>query len=251
MSHLFCSPLEEFKVLPLVHLPFFGDISLTNVTFSAFLVFLFTLSFSVSLLWKRRVVPSLPQILAENIYEACVTLIGSSLGKRGMVYFPYIFTLHIGITLTNLFGSVPYTSAVTAQFIITAGIGFSSFFGFMILSWVSGKVYIAGSFLPSGAPLWISPLLVVIEFVSFMFRPISLSVRLFANIMAGHALLIIINAFGYKFLNPCMMKWFASLAIYTMLFFIIIIETGVQVIQAYVFTLLTCSYLTNALYIDH
>jgi F0F1-type ATP synthase membrane subunit a len=93
---------------------------------------------------------------------------------------------------------------------------------------------------------------VIIEFVNFLFRPISLSVRLFTNIMAGHALLLIINAFGYQFLNPCIgVYWFAGLVIYVMLFFIIIIETGVQVIQAYVFTLLTCSYLNSALYIDH
>jgi F-type H+-transporting ATPase subunit a len=72
--------------------------------------------------------------LAESIYEACISLIGASLGKRGMVFFPYVFTLHVGITLTNLLGSVPYSSAVTAQLILTAGIGFSTFFGLMILS---------------------------------------------------------------------------------------------------------------------
>jgi ATP synthase subunit 6 len=245
------SPLEGFKVLPLIPIKYCIDFSLTNIALSAAVLMFLCISLAVALSIRRKLIPEFPQLLIENIYEASITLIASAAGRRGMQFFPYFFSLYCWLALTNLLGGVPYSSVVTAQLIITAGLGFSTFIGLVMLFVYYHKWYFLSAFLPSGAPLWISPLLVVIELVSFIFRPISLSVRLFANIMAGHTLIVIITAFGYKFLNPISRYTIVSMFIFCILFCIIIIETAVQLIQAYVFTLLACNYLNNTMYLDH
>lgn len=205
----------------------------------------------LSLTAQRRLIPTIPQILAENIYEHGINFIGSNVGRRGMVFFPYLFSMYIFIACTNLFGGLPYSNTLTAQLIITAGMGVSTFIGLIILSVQVHGINLFSAFLPSGAPKWIAPLLVVIELVSFLFRPLSLSVRLFANIMAGHTLVVIITSFGYKFLMPLSYYSIVSVGIFSLLICILTIETGVQFIQAYVFTLLTCNYISNTLYLDH
>jgi ATP synthase subunit 6 len=243
------SPLEGFKVLSIICSN--PNSVVTNVTISLFIIINVIFFFSLSLIFKPRLIPTLPQLFVENFYKHTLILIANNIGKRGMIFYPYLFSLYIFLAIANVFGGIPYSTIITAQLIVTMGIGFSTFIGLIILFIYYHNVNLLSSFLPSGSPEWIAPLLVLIELISFIFRPISLSVRLFANIMAGHTLIVIITGFGYKFLIPFSLYSIASIFIFILIFLILIIETGVQFIQAYVFTLLSCNYLSNTLYLDH
>jgi ATP synthase subunit 6 len=248
-NKMFFSPLEGFKVLAVICTN--PNSTVTNVIICLFLIINMIIFFTIKLNFKPRLIPTLPQVLAEDIYRHVFILITSNIGKRGLIFFPYLLSLYIFLAITNVFGGIPYSSIVTAQLIITAGIGFSTFIGLIVLFAYYHNTNLLSSFLPSGSPEWIAPLLVLVELISFIFRPISLSVRLFANIMAGHTLVVIITAFGFKFLTPIGIHSVASLFIFMLVGLILVIETGVQFIQAYVFTLLSCNYLSNTLYLDH
>jgi ATP synthase subunit 6 len=246
------TPLEGFKTIALYPLSIFSlDISITNMSITMIFIFISIITLASTLLVERKLIPTLPQIFIENIYEHSISLIATNIGKRGMLFFPYILSLYVFIAISNSFGGMPFSSIITAQLIITIGLGFSTFVGLIILFYVYHGTYLLSAFLPSGSPTWIAPLLVMIELISYLFRPISLSVRLFANIMAGHTLIVILAGFGYKLLLPLSIYTVVSICIISLIAFITIIECGVQLIQAYVFTLLTCNYLSNTLYLDH
>jgi F-type H+-transporting ATPase subunit a len=174
-------------------------------------------------------------------------MVREQLGKE--IYLPFIYSLFFFILISNLIGNIPYSYSITTSVIVTIGLSFSILTGVTILGLYNHRLHFFSYFVPSGTPLALVPLLVLIETVSYLARALSLGIRLFANLVAGHTLLKIISTFLYGMFNTGLI-----VAIFTMIPFMIFLglcglELAVSVIQAYVFTILTCSYIKDALYL--
>jgi ATP synthase subunit 6 len=194
----FFSPLEQFsiiKIIPLVIGPF--DISITNstilVVIACFIAFLFY-NFAVA---NAKLVPSAWQSTAEFIYEFIYfTVLSENVKKNGPLYFPVLFSIFSFIFFCNIVGMIPFSFTVTSHIVITLGLAILAFFGINVIGIKTHGFHLLSLFLPSGAPIALAPLLVVIEVVSYSFRVISLALRLFANMMSGHCLLKILAGFA-------------------------------------------------------
>lgn len=242
------SPLEQFSVLPV--LPFrlgFIDLSLTNSTIYCLLTAL-TLMLISSLNMHRGglLVPSRYQVVFESVYDFVVSLANEQLGQRAQRYCAIVLSTFLYILTANLLGLIPFSFATTAQLIVAFGLSFSLFFGVTLIGILKHGLHFLSFFLPSGAPLALAPLLVVIELISYVFRPISLGVRLFANMTAGHSLLAIIAGFGWSIGSSASL---AVLAIIPLVVIVVIfgLELAVAFLQAYVFGVLLCIYLKDAI----
>lgn len=247
------SPLEQFKCLPVftVWLGSFPIVVFSNVAVIFFLgFFLFSILFFFLFNSKKKnlyVVPTKFQFIIESCYLIVYGLIDANIGSSGKNYFPYIFTIFFFVVFTNVIGLVPYSFTITSHIIVTFSLAICLFVGANIISFTKHGTNMGQFFLPSGSPFVLALLLVPIELVSFLFRPISLSVRLFANMMAGHALLKVIISFAWTmtFLSGgvALVHIFPLIIIVLLMF----LEFGVALIQAYVFTILTCIYINDAI----
>ena len=162
-------------------------------------------------------------------------------------FFPFIFSLFLFILASNLIGLIPYSSTVTSYLIITFAMAIMVLVGVNIIAGrFHGLVYF-GHFLPAGCPFALYPLIIPIEFISYVFRVVSLSVRLFANMMAGHTLLAVLAGFGWTMVNGNYIIFSLHLLPILVVFVLVFLETAVAIIQAYVFTILTCMYLDEAI----
>jgi F-type H+-transporting ATPase subunit a len=167
--------------------------------------------------------------------------------KKGQMYFPFIFTLFIFILCNNLIGMVPYSFASTSHFVFTFSLSFTIVLGATILGFIYHDLKFFSLFVPSGCPLGLLVLLVLIEFISYLARNVSLGLRLAANILSGHMLLNILSGFTYNIMNSGFLFFFVALL---PLMFIIAfsgLELGIAFIQAQVFVVLSCSYIKDAL----
>jgi F-type H+-transporting ATPase subunit a len=174
-------------------------------------------------------------------------MVREQLGKE--IYLPFIYSLFFFILISNLIGNIPYSYTITTSVIITIGLSFTILTGVTILGLYIHRLHFFSYFVPSGTPLALVPLLVLIETVSYLARALSLGIRLFANLVAGHTLLKIISTFLYQMFNAGLIA-----AIITMIPFVIFLalcglELAVSVIQAYVFVLLVISYIKDAIYL--
>ena len=240
------SPLEQFSIHRLVPLELGGyDVSITNSALFMGIVVLLATAFMVMAASPRALVPGRLQAAGELAYEFIASLVKENAGSAGMKYFPVIFTIFIFILFSNLIGLVPYTFTVTSHIAVTFALAFTLFVGITLIGIFKHGAKFITMFLPSGVPLWISPLLFVIELLSYMTRPISLSVRLFANMMAGH---IMLKVFAMFVVSLGVLGGWAPLAFIVTLTGL---ELLVAVLQAYVFTILTCIYLNDALHLHH
>jgi len=255
MSFSIFSPLEQFKCLPVTAF-WFGSypiVVFSNVAIILFLVFTL-FGFLCFFLFKSKnknlyVVPTRFQFIIESCYAIVYGLIEANIGASGKSFFPYIFTIFLFVTLTNVIGLVPYSFTVTSHIIITFSLAICLFIGANIIAFKKHGSKMGQFFLPAGSPFVLALLLVPIELVSFLFRPISLSVRLFANMMAGHALLKVIISFAWTM--TFLSGGFALLHIFPLAIIVLLmfLEFGVALIQAYVFTILTCIYINGALHL--
>lgn len=197
------SPLEQFEVLNLISInaPIFGylNISLTNLGLYSILVL--SLIVSMHILWNNnsKLVPSKASIVFESIFTTINTMVKEQLGKE--IYLPFIYSLFIFILITNLVGNVPYSYTITTSVIVTIGLSFTIVTGVTILALYLHNLKFFSYFVPSGTPLALVPLLVLIEVVSYLARAFSLGIRLFANMAAGHTLLKILSTFLYQMFN--------------------------------------------------
>tara|TARA_Y100000739_G_C20527042_1_gene427049 strand:- start:66 stop:926 length:861 start_codon:yes stop_codon:yes gene_type:complete len=249
------SPIEQFKIKVLIPItdPIFGiDISFTNA--SLFMVLsaivpLILLSIGVR---SGKIIPDKVQSLGEMIFEFVENLLIENTGNSGRPYFSFIFTLFLLVLFGNLLGMLPYSYTFTSQIIVTFFMAIFIFLGVTIIGIIKHGFGFLSLFLPSGTPLILQPLLFIIELISYCIRPISLSVRLFANMLAGHTLLkvfgglaVMLIGSGSVFLVPVSILPIAAIVGMTAL------EVLVAVLQAYVFTVLTCIYLNDALNLHH
>lgn len=239
----FKTPLHQFEVKTLV--PFHVgkyDLSFTNASLCMVLTVALIFTFFLLSFRKRRLVPTKLQAIGEMIYKFVVYQLEETTGEEGRPYFPFVFSLFLFILGANLFGMVPYAYTVTSQIVVTFTLAMMVFIlitGIGIIR--HGRNFIT-YFVPEGVPKILFPLIVPIELISYLSRPISLSIRLFANMMAGHTMLKVFAMF-----TIVLGLWGVAPLILNML--LTMFEIMVAILQAYVFTILTCIYLHDALYL--
>ena len=237
-------PLDQFEVHRL-----FGEgpiawYTITNLTmWMAIAVVCIVLTLVIGTR-KRAVVPNRMQSIAETLYGFVYTMVEDVTGKDGIKYFPYIFTLFIFILISNLLGLLPMSFTTTSHIAVTAVLAFAVFFTVTIIGFVKNGAAFLGLFWVSSAPLALRPILAVIEVISYFVRPVSHSIRLAGNLMAGHAVLKVFAGFAQVGLLVAPIAILGVVAIYAL-------EVLVSAIQAYVFTILTCVYLKDALHPSH
>lgn len=247
------SPFEQFELN--IFYPIFGsnvynsfDISITNTTITLiFAVSMILLLLSLST-YNAKVLPTRWQSVVELIYKFVQTLIKEQAGNKGQPYFPLIFTVFLFILFLNLIGLFPYGFTVTAQMAVTFTMALSFFIGLTIIGFKIQGISFLKLFVPSGIPAWLLPLLVVIEVMSYSLRPLSLAIRLFANMLAGHVLLHIIAGAAVVALTKTILLAFLPWAFITAF---MVLEIGIAFLQAYVFSILLCIYLHDSIYGGH
>jgi len=237
------SPVEQFELKPLIEIVIGGvDLSFTNSSLFMVLAVVVTAVFLTQSMRGRHLVPSRLQSMAELSYEFIANMVREQVGSDGRPYFPFIFALFMFILLGNLLGMIPYSYTFTSQIIVTFAMAMAVFLGVTVIALVKHGLHFFTYFFPSGAPLYMAPLLIPIEILSYLSRPVSLSVRLFANMMAGHTMM---KVFG-GFVVALGVFGIAPMAVLVALTGF---EILVAVLQAYVFTILTCIYLRDALHL--
>ena len=238
------SPLEQFEILPLLQLPF-----LPNITNSCLIIFLGGIFLLIYINFNKKglIIPTRFQQIFESFYSSTIELVYLNIGKQGKYFFPLIFIIFFFLLNCNLIGMVPYSFTLTSHLIITFSLALTLYIGLNIIGIKKHKLNFLNLLLPSGASIFLVPLLVPIELVSYIFRVISLPVRLFANMMAGHTLLKVIAGFVWIMVS---LNSFMFLMHFIPLFLLVLLiglELGVAIIQSYVFTILTCMYINDAL----
>jgi F-type H+-transporting ATPase subunit a len=226
------------------------DASYTNsALFMTIAVVLITV-FLLTSVKSRAIVPGRMQSLAELAYEFVANMLKTNVGSGGQAYFPFIFSLFFFILLGNMLGMLPYSYTFTAQLVVTLGLALLIFIGTTIIGFIKHGVGFFGLFLPHGTPWYIAPILVPIEIVSYCFRPVSLSLRLFANMTAGHTLLKVFAGFIGAFVASIgVLGILAGLVPLIAVVGLTGLEFLVAFLQAYVYTVLACIYLNDALHL--
>ena len=200
---------------------------------------------------SRRLVPTRMQSVAELTYELMANTLRNVTGDEGMKFFPFVFSLFMFILFANLVGLVPYGFTVTSHLIITAALALLVFFTVIIYGfWKNGLAWLK-LFVPSGIPTFMIPLIVVIELLSFFSRPISHSVRLFANMLAGHITLKLVAGFIGMLGGVGLVGWLGAIAPLALTVALTALEFLVAALQAFVFAILTCIYLNDAIHPSH
>ena len=241
----FLSPLEQFQILPYLTLNlFFLELPLYNNAFIALLgIFTFLLIYDISLNYMTNEL----SIVFEMIYEVISEMVFNNIGSKGQMYFPFIITIFLFVLIINLIGLIPYSFTMTSHLCVTFALAFAIFIGINIIGIKTHGSHMLTLFLPSGTPLGLALLLVPIEIASYFVKPISLSVRLFANMMAGHTLLKVIVGFAWSMFSIGGIMFLAHFIPIIILIILMGLELGVAIIQAYVFTVLTCIYINDAI----
>jgi len=247
------SPLEQFQVLPIIGFYFNGfDISITNETIILALILFFSLVYFNSILKQETlsfyIVPNRWQAIIEIIYSLILSLVIDNIrDKKGQYFFPLVFFIFLFILSLNLIGLIPYSFTLTSHLIVTLSLSLAVFIGINIVCIRIHGINFFSLFLPSGTSVVLALLLVPIELISYVFKPISLSIRLFANMMAGHTLLKVIAGFAYTLMSNTgilFMLHYVPLLILIPLFGL---ELGVALIQSFVFSILICIYLNDSI----
>ena len=237
------SPVEQFKLKSLV--PFeMGGIDLSYTTSSLWMTITVAAVTAFLTLSMRggRLVPGRWQSMAEMSYEFIANMIRENVGAEGRKYFPFIFTLFMFILMGNLVGMIPFSYTFTSQIIVTFAMAVTIFIGVTIIGLIRHGWHFFSLFMPSGTPMVLAPLLIPIEIISYFVRPVSLSVRLFANMMAGHTMMKVFGGFT-------VLLGVLGVAPILLLVALTGFEIMVAVLQAYVFTVLTCLYLNDAIHL--
>ncbi len=237
------SPLHQFEISPIIPLRVGGtDLSFTN---SSLVMALAVAAISVFFLYGmkgRSLVPGRMQSLAELTYEFVGGMLKDNVGQEGRKFFPFVLTLFTFILFGNLLGLLPYSFTFTSHIIVTFALAFAAFLLVTLVGIFRHGLHFFSLFVPSGVSPLLLPLMIPIEVVSYLSRPISLSVRLFANMMAGHTMMKVFAGF----ILPLGVFGVAPFAIDVVLTGF---EFGIAIIQAYIFTVLTCLYLHDAVHL--
>jgi F-type H+-transporting ATPase subunit a len=249
------NPMEQFIVKPLIAAPLFAigghPIYFTNQALLMIIVVLASALFLTFSVKPGALVPSRSQSMAELSYEFVGNMIHSATGEDGLRFFPFVFTLFMFVLCSNFFGMVPGSFTVTSQIAVTLALACVVILTVILVGFATHGIGFLKLFVPH-APWYILPLLVLIEFISFCTRPVSLSVRLFANMLAGHTLLAVFAGFVVSLGFAGGLLTGLAIAPLLLIVAIMLLELLVAFLQAYVFAILTCIYLNEALHLhDH
>jgi len=246
-------PMHQFVVQPVLELPTLFGIDLT-ITNSALFMILTTLvtSFGLILLTGRgAMVPTRSQSIAEILYGFVADMVRSIMGEEGRAVFPYVFTLFIFILVANLLGMIPGSYTITSQLVVTLALGLTSITLVLITGFVKNGFGFLKLFAPAGLPPVMYLLIVPIELISFLSRPFSLAIRLFANMMAGHTLLKLFGGFVISLSSLGAIGIAGAVLPLAVATAVTALELVIAFLQAYVFAVLTCIYLNDALHPSH
>ena len=241
------NPMQQFKVKTIGPKIELGnlDISFTNSSLFMVLVVLSIISFFIIATKNKSLIPNKLQLIAEMIYEFVAKMINDTAGQDARPYFPFILSLFLFVLFSNMIGMIPYSFTITSHIVVTFALAIVIFFGVTIIGFLKHGIKYLELFVPKGVPKLLLPLIIVIEIISYLSRPISLSVRLFANMMAGHTML---KVFGGFVVSLGLVGGWLPLGFSVAL-------TGLEILvaflQAYVFAILTCIYLNDALHLHH
>ncbi len=242
-SSLVFHPMDQFIVKPLFGDGAVGMFTITNVTLWLFFAIVAVVLLLVLPTSKRAIVPTRMQSIAELTYGFVYKMLEDICGKEGVKFFPYVMTLFMFIVCANFLGLIPTSFTTTSHFAVTIPLALAVFLTVTVLGFVKNGAAFLGLFWVSSAPLALRPILAIIELISYFVRPVSHSIRLAGNVMAGHAVIKVFAGFAaIAVISP--VSVLAITAMYGL-------EVLVSFIQAYVFTILTCVYLKDALHPSH
>jgi F-type H+-transporting ATPase subunit a len=246
------SPLDQFEVRNLLSIdaPILNNLSLSLTNIGLYLTIAATIVFTLNLLATNynKVVANGWSLSQESIYSTVHSIVVNQINaQKGQMYFPFIYALFIFILINNLIGMIPYSFASTSHFILTFSLSFTVVLGATILGFNKHGLEFFSLFVPAGCPLGLLPLLVLIEFISYLARNVSLGLRLSANILSGHMLLNILAGFCYNIMTSGFIFLFLGLIPLAFIIAFSGLELGIAFIQAQVFVVLSSSYIKDAL----
>jgi F-type H+-transporting ATPase subunit a len=247
-------PIHQFHIVNLLPIGKIGNAEIAFTNSAAFMlaaVVVLTLFLIVGTAGGKAV-PTRLQSAAELTYEFVASMLRSTAGQEGMRFFPFVFTIFMFVLLLNMFGLIPYAFTVTSHIIVTAALALTVFFTVLIYGLIRHGLHFFNLFVPKGVPIYILPMIVAIEILSFISRPISHSVRLFANMLAGHIALQVFAGF-IVLLGGALgaIGWIGGVLPFAMIVALFALEALVAFLQAYVFAILTCIYLNDAIHPGH
>lgn len=245
------SPLSQFEVTSLIGLnaPILGHLNLTLTNLGLYSLFVLFVVVGLHYFGNNdsNLIPSKWSISFESSYASLSSMVREQIGAHSEIYLPFVYSLFFFILIGNLISNVPYSFAVTASGVVSLGLSVTIFIGVTILALSIHGIKFFSFFIPAGTPLALVPLLVLIELISYLARAVSLGVRLFANLVAGHTLLKILSTYLYDLFTGSLIVAIITLVPFTIFLALIGLELAVSLIQAFVFTLLVCSYLRDAI----
>ena len=246
-------PIHQFQITKLFTL---GHIGGQEIAFTSSSAYMFLAVAVISLLMiggvaGRQLVPGRIQSIAEISYEFVASTIRSTAGSEGMKFFPLVFSLFMFICVSNVIGIIPYAFTVSSHLIVTAALALLVFFIVLFYGLYKNGLKFFKLFVPSGVPIYILPLVVFIEVISFFLKPVSHSVRLFANMLAGHIALKVFASFIGMLGALGIVGWLGAVLPLGLTIALTALELLVAFLQAYVFAILTCIYLNDAIHPGH
>jgi F-type H+-transporting ATPase subunit a len=247
-------PIHQFKIVELFPIAKIGnyEIAFTNSSAFMLLAVIALTAFLIVGTSRKSLVPSRLQSAAELSYEFVATTVRSTAGHEGMKFFPFVFTIFMFVLCLNIFGLVPFAFTVTSHIVITAALAITVFLTVLAYGLYRHGFHFFNLFVPKGVPIYILPLIVAIEILSFISRPISHSVRLFANMLAGHITLQVFAGFIILLGTSLgIIGWVGGILPFLLVVILFALETLVAFLQAYVFAILTCIYLNDAIHPGH
>jgi F-type H+-transporting ATPase subunit a len=246
-------PIQQFQIINLVPLAKIGSttIAFTNSAFYMAVAVALTAALMLGATTRRLLVPDRMQSVAELAYEFVADIIRNTVGEGGMRFFPLVFSLFMFILISNVVGLVPYNFTVASHIIVTVALALLVFLTVLIYGFWKNGLHFLKLFVPKGVPWYILWAIVIIEVFSFFVRPVSHSVRLFANMLAGHITLKVFAGFVTMLGGFGIAGWLGAAVPLAMTVALTALELLVAVLQAYVFAILTCIYLNDALHPGH
>ena len=245
-------PLHQFVVQPLIPLNIGGlDASFTNASLWMVVTVAAITLFTTLGMGKGSMVPGRLQSVVEGFYTFLADMVRDNAGHDAMRFFPFIFSLFMFIFFANMIGMFPYAFTVTSHIVVTFALAITVFVGVTLTGFLLHGPRFLKVFVPSGVPIALLPLVVAIEVISYFSRPISHSVRLFANMLAGHIMLKVFAGFVLTFMTLGAVRFAGMVLPLFMIVALTALEFLVAALQAYVFTILTCMYLHDALHPGH
>lgn len=235
-------PIKQFEIKTIIPFEVGGiDLSFTNSSMWMMIAVVSSIVLMSIATRKQAIVPGRMQVFAENMYEFVASMIRDNIGSQGRQFFPLIFTVFMVVLMGNMLGMIPYSFTYTSHIAVTMGLALAIFLLVTILGFVRHGLHFFTLFCPAGVPWALKPLIIPIEILSYLIRPVTLSVRLFANMMAGHLMLKVFAGFS--------VAMGVGLGILPMFFNVALIgfEFLIAFLQAYVFTILSCIYLKDAI----